>query len=366
MIPRGRGIIFPRPHGSAMKRAMAGMLRFAPLLLLAGCIPGNRPDPAPPPRASAPPPPPAPAPVAPPPPAWQARKVVPNAVEIRRSTYVVVAGDSLRRISDKTGAASEAIARENRLAPPFLIRIGQKLRIPGGRYHRVGSGESGVAIARAYGVEWTRVAEINDLAEPYILREGQRLLLPSRAEVSRMTVEERAAAFRLDIDDLITGGEPALASNGQAAPAVATPASPMPSTVPVAEPGVFAGRFDWPLTGRIIHRFGNLGGGRRNDGINIGAPRGTPILAAADDVVAYVGSEVAAFGGLILIRHGDGWITAYGHAEELLVTRGQAVKRGDMIARAGMGGSVIEPQLHFEIRQGRKPVNPLELLPKRS
>lgn len=347
------------------------MLRTGPLttlaiaLLLAGCIPGNRPDPAPPPQAPAPSPPPAPAPPAPPP-AWQAKAVVPNAAEVASSTYTVVAGDTLRRISDRTGAASEAIARANALTPPFTIRVGQKLRIPGGRYHRVGKGESGIAIARAYGVDWSRVATMNMLAEPYILREGQRLLLPSRAEVSKMTVEQRAAAFRLDIDDLITGGEPALASNGQAAPAVATPSSPLPPTTPLAEPGVFSGRFDWPLTGPIVRRFGSLGGGRRSDGINIGATRGAPILAAADGVVAYVGRDVALYGGLILIRHGDGWLTAYGHAEELLVARGQAVRRGEIIARAGATGSAAEPQLHFEIRRGREPVNPLEHLPKRT
>ena len=118
-------------------------------------------------------------------------------------------------------------------------------------------------------------------------------------------------------------------------------------------------------TGPIVRRFGSLGGGRQNDGINIGAAEGTPILAAADGVVAYVGSEVALYGGLILLRHGDGWITAYGHAEELLVKRGQSVKRGQIIARAGETGSATEPQLHFEIRQGRKPVNPLEHLPRR-
>lgn len=336
---------------------MAGMLRFAPLLLLAGCIPGNRPDPLP---AQIPPAAVARAevvmPIAPaPPPASQARPVTPNAVQVATSLYTVTTGDSLRAIAEKTGAGSEAIARENGLARPFVIFPGQKLRIPGGRYHRVGRGESGIAIARAYGADWSRVATINQLAEPYVLREGQRLLLPSASEVATMTIEQRAAAFRIDIDDLITGGEPALAANARPSP---------PS--PLAQPKILAVRFGWPLTGPIVRRYGGLGNGQRNDGINIAAPAGTPIVAAADGVVAYAGSEVAAFGGLILIRHGEGWLTAYGHAQELLVARGQAVKRGQLIARAGATGSVAEPQLHFEIREGRKPVNPMQYLPKRS
>lgn len=365
---------------------MPGLARLLPLLLLlAGCIPAKAPAPvrAPPPRATAVAPPPvhvqaapvqppvAAAPAAPPvteppaPPAWQTRAVTPNAMEVRRSLYTVAKGDTLRRISDKTGAGSEAIARENKLAPPFLIRVGQKLRIPGGRYHRVGKGESGIAIARAYGVDWSRVATTNMLEEPYILREGQRLLLPSRRDVATMSMEERAQAFRIDIDDLITGGEPALATNAAPARPTPAPSASVPSTVPMAEPSRFAGGFDWPLTGEILRRFGNLGAGRQNDGINIAAASGAPILAAADGVVAYVGTEVAAYGGLILIRHGDGWITAYGHAQDLLVTRGQAVKRGQVIGHAGATGYAEEPQLHFEIRQDRKPVNPLELLPKR-
>jgi murein DD-endopeptidase MepM/ murein hydrolase activator NlpD len=336
---------------------MPGFLRLAPLLLLAGA-------PLTAPAATLPPPPPVSEPPAPPP-AWETKAVTPNAVEVRSSSYVVTKGDTLRRIAEKTGAGSEAIARENKLAAPFIIRAGQKLRIPGGRYHRVGKGESGIAIARAYGVDWSRVATMNLLQEPYILREGQRLLLPSSRDVATMSIEERAQAFRLDIDDLITGGEPALATNAAPARPTFTPAAPVSPTVPVAEPSRFAGRFDWPLNGQILRRFGSLGSGQQNDGINIAATPGAPILAAADGVVAYVGTEVAVFGGLILIRHGDGWITAYGHAQDLLVTRGQAVKRGQVIGYAGATGYAAEPQLHFEIRQNRKPVNPLDLLPKK-
>lgn len=178
-----------------------------------------------------------------------------------------------------------------------------------------------------------------------------------------MTMEERAAAFRLEIDDLITGSEPALASN--ATPVKPTPSAtrPLPPTTPVAEPTRFAGRFDWPLTGPILARFGAAGSGRRNDGIKIATQMGTPVKAAADGVVAYVGSEISVLGGLVLIRHGDGWITAYGHNSELLVTRGQEVKRGQVIARAGESGVVDQPQLYFEVRQSRAPVDPLKYLP---
>ncbi|PXA86443.1 hypothetical protein DMC47_34680 [Nostoc sp. 3335mG] len=296
-------------------------------------------------------------------PSWLAKPVEADAVTIADSTYVVKDGETIRSIGNKTGAGSEAIAKANNIPAPFMVRTGQRLRIPGGRYHLVRSGQSGIAIARAYGVPWSTIADLNDLQPPYVLRNGQRLLLPSAQATAQMTPEQRAQAFSLDIDDLATGSEPALASNAAPKPPTATPKKPLPKDEPVAEPSNFTGRFQWPLNGAIIGRFGPAGDGRRNDGVNIAAERGEEIHAAADGVVAYAGSAIAVYGGLILIKHGDGWITAYGHAEQILVTRGQTVHRGDVIARAGATGSVNKPQLHFEIRNKRTPVDPLRYLP---
>ncbi|QTH23002.1 M23 family metallopeptidase [Rhizorhabdus wittichii] len=296
----------------------------------------------------------------------QVRTVTPSGGRVAAQTYVVKSGDTLRGISDKTGAASEAIARINRIEPPFKILVGQKLKIPGGRYHKVGKGETGIAIARAYGVEWKRIAEINDLEEPYILRDGQRLLLPSQHEVASMSADERAAAFRVDIEDLISGSEPALATSEQPAPPVPTAAKPVAPTVAVAEPSRFDGRFAWPVRGPVLRGFGRYSSGQINQGINIGTPRGTPIAAAADGVVAYVGQDIPAYGTLVLLRHGDGWISAYGYADSITVTRGQKVVKGQTIAKSGSSPYTPEPQLHFEIRSGLKPVNPLSYLPSRS
>ncbi len=280
--------------------------------------------------------------------------------------YLVVAGDTLSRVASKTGATKEAIAEANQLAEPFTVKTGQKLRIPGGRYHRVGKGESGIAIARAYGVAWSRIAALNQLEQPYILREGQRLVLPSQEEAASMTLEQRAQAFKLDIDDIVTGGEPALANNAKPVAPVPTPKRTLPPTATVAAPvQSFDAQFAWPVEGRVIRPFGPIADGARNDGINIAAPEGTPIYAAADGVVAYVGTDVAIYGGLILLRHGEGWLTAYGHAERLAVNRGQAVKKGQLIGYVSQAGLADQDQLHFEIRQGRTPVDPKAYLPKK-
>ena len=121
-------------------------------------------------------------------------------------------------------------------------------------------------------------------------------------------------------------------------------------------------RFLWPVKGQIISGFGPKKGGLNNDGINISAPAGTSVMAADNGVVAYAGNELRGFGNLLLIRHADGWVTAYAHNAKLLVKRGEKVKRGQAIAQIGSTGNVSAPQLHFEIRKGTDPVDPLRYL----
>jgi lipoprotein NlpD len=296
-------------------------------------------------------------------PAWEARRVTADAAEVPDQSYTVRPGDSLRAIAARTGAGSEAIARANTLAPPFTIQAGQRLRIPGGRYHLVRAGETGIAIARAYGVEWSQIVSANDLAEPYILRTGMRVLIPG-ADRPR-SAADRAAAFSLDVDDIMTGGEPALAANKAPARPVASTRRVLPATAAVAPPAAAPGRFAWPIDGKVVKRFGKGGTGDRSDGIEIAAPVDTPIRASADGTVAYVGDSIAALGGLVIVKHGGGWTSIYGHASSLKVQRGQAVKRGQVIALSGDTGFSDRPQLHFELRRGRDPVDPMSELPRR-
>ncbi len=346
-------------------------------LLLAGCIPAA---PAPPPRPAAAPPAPLPVPDSfdferrpvsdvvggDARPTWTLKPVATNAVPVKAGAYIVRPGDTLRAIGEMTGAGSEALALENDLAAPFTLRAGQQLRIPAGLYHRVGAGETGIGIARAYGADWGEIITINALAEPYILRVGQRLRLPSDARPAPpgpVNVGARAAAFNLDIDDIATGSQPALAAAARPTAGSATPRQPV--TTAIAEPARFAGRFEWPLNGPILARFGPLAPGKVSDGINIAAAAGTPIRATADGVVAYAGDQIGVYGGLILINHGGGWVSAYGHAARIDVQRGQAVRGGDVVGRAGATGQVQTSQLHFQLRKNRIPVDPMKQLPPR-
>lgn len=124
--------------------------------------------------------------------------------------------------------------------------------------------------------------------------------------------------------------------------------------------------FVWPVSGDIISNFGGPANGERNDGINIGTAMGTPIHAAASGTITYAGNELKDYGNLVLIKHEDGYVTAYAHADRLIVTRGDVVSRGQVIGYAGQTGDVSRPQLHFEIRRDTQPVNPKPLLMARN
>ena len=292
----------------------------------------------------------------PPPPApWEAVPVRTDAEDVPASSYRVRAGDTLSHVVARTHAAADAIARANRLAPPYRLRPGQLLSIPPGRYHRVRSGEAGIAIGRAYGLDWSRIATLNHLEPPYQLRAGDRLLLPPREAGQPLTLEERAARFHIDLDDLVTGSAPALGRSARPVAPKAARDRPAPADRPVATPArPFSGQFAAPVDGKVVRAFGGTEEGGRNDGVDLATRSGEPIRAAADGVVAWAG-RYPAFGPVILVNHGGGWVTIYARVGDLLVERGQAVTRGQAIARAA-------GPLHFEIRSGRRPVDPLPLL----
>jgi murein DD-endopeptidase MepM/ murein hydrolase activator NlpD len=295
-------------------------------------------------------------------PSWSPAVVERNSVNVEGGSYIVQPGDTLYRIVSNTGASLADIASANNLSAPYVLRAGQRLTIPSGLYHNVGAGETGIAIARAYGVSWSEVVTLNALEAPYVLNVGQRLRLPASASLNTaaatntgsgsLSPEQRASGFSLNIDDVVTGSAPATTSVAGSASVLSRPAQN-------------AGSFSWPLDGQLISRFGSLGDGKVNDGINIAAAKGTSVLSAGDGTVVYSGNEIGVFGGLILIDHGGGWVTAYGHLGDLRVKRGDQIKSGQSIGSVGETGYVDQPQLHFEIRKDRQPIDPITKLSAR-
>lgn len=270
------------------------------------------------------------------------------------SSVTVRKGDTLYSISRRYNVPIKDVIKANRLSPPYTLYIGQQIVLPTKQYHTVQRGESLYSISRMYNVDITTLSKVNNLQTPYSLSVGQRLLLP--ASVSTQATGAKTAASQSQTTpsaakSAISVSTAAKRQNTASAETYTPPAQNRNS------------KFMWPVNGTVISGFGNLGSGRKNDGINIKAALGTAVKAGDAGTVAYAGNELKGFGNLILIKHKDGWITAYAHNDKMFVKKGQKVSRGEKIATVGSSGSVTTPQLHFEVRAGKKAVNPRAYLP---
>ena len=300
----------------------------------------------------------------------------PVITEIPGGSVEVAKGETLFAISRRSGADVTDLISANNLEAPYAIRAGQKLIIPPLRYHRVEAGETASSIARRYDVTLIDIVRLNNLEPPYSVTAGRNIKLPSDSMMPVAppvkTPAPAPAVIASVPPPVAKPPAPALPAPpvSSPAPAPAPAPTPVPSPSPAPEPPApqpaaaqssEAPRFAWPVRGRILYGFGDLGGGRFNDGVNIATTKGAPVKVAADGVVLFA-EPMRGFGNLLLIRHAGNWLSAYGHNSELLVQRGTSVRRGEIIARAGQSGNVTSPQLHFEIRRGSKPVNPLPYL----
>jgi len=246
----------------------------------------------------------------------------------------------------RTASAPQPAAstRRNALVAPAVV-------------HVVKAGQNLRTIAHIYHKPVTVIAKANNLAVNAKLKAGARITIPDIKEASQAT------QGRVEASAAPPTGKVAMADSSQTARVVEpTPAMSSQEAVKTAEPAGSLPGFRWPVRGRVIAAFGPKPNGVQNDGINLAVPEGTPIKAAEDGVVAYAGSELKGYGNLVLVRHPNGFVTAYAHASDILVKRGETVKRGQVIAHAGQTGSVTSPQLHFEIRKGATPVDPSQYL----
>ena len=289
-------------------------------------------------------------------------------------------GETVEMIARRYGVPASAIMQTNGFTSEASIRPGQRLVIPryisGGAHehaqpsvaaaapaegaHIVAPGETLMAISRKYGVSLSALARANNLKPYAALSIGQRLTIPGGRHVAALTAPAPApkvAAPRTMKPSETVGSLP---SENARMVTPAPQAAESPTKTAEAAGGLPA--FRWPVHGRINSRFGEKINGVSNDGINLAVPEGTPIKAADDGVVAYAGNELKGYGNLVLVRHSNGYVSAYANASELLVKKGETVKRGQVIAHAGQTGNVTSPQLHFEIRKGSTPVDPMQFL----
>lgn len=314
-------------------------------------------------------------------------------------SYVVVKGDTLAKVARKAGVEFATLARMNGLSPPYLIKVGQRLVLPTGATVQA-SGDTTViespnasqaATVTAAPVEPMHIEVLSAPTPPpketMTFGNSQPQSNGAASAPSAASGSSPGAAYKPVAQreaEPKPEGAPAAAAPVQpprSAPAqpvasppgataqtastqVATAApAPAPNPIPAPATGGPTPNFIWPVHGPVLTPFGSIAKGQHNDGINIAVPKDTAVLAAADGDVAYAGNELRGFGNLLLIKHPGGWVTAYAHNDKLLVRRGDHVRRGQKIALSGDSGGVGAPQLHFELRQGVKPIDPQTVLP---
>jgi murein DD-endopeptidase MepM/ murein hydrolase activator NlpD len=239
--------------------------------------------------------------------------------------HFVNRGDTLASIARKNHISAAELARANGLEPTAKLKLGTKLTVPGAKSAAVLAPVAAAPVA---------AAPVAATLQPVAAAPA-----PATRMAAAPAQSARLAQATTNIDD-----------------------KPAETPAKAAETTSALPTFRWPVRGKVITSYGAKTNGKSNDGINLAVPEGTPVKAAEDGVVAYSGNELKGYGNLVLVRHSNGYVTAYAHASELLVKRGDSIKRGQVIAKSGQSGEVASPQLHFEIRKGSSPVDPLQFL----
>ncbi|MHA6334633.1 peptidoglycan DD-metalloendopeptidase family protein [Qipengyuania sp. CAU 1752] len=234
--------------------------------------------------------------------------------------HVVTQGETLSGIAERAGVPAAVIAAANGIPEPHEVRVGEVLAIPRQRNHTVQAGETGFAIALKYGVPFENIAIANGLDDNGTVKVGQKLIIPAMFQQRRITRRS-------------------------------VPAQPY---------------FRRPHDGRVLYGFSKRADGGGHDGIDIEAAIGDMVRASASGTVVFAAEEPTRFGRQVLIDHGNGWQTSYGHLARITVKKGDVVKAGERIGLAGDAGKATRPELHFEIRKDGEDIDPASKLPPRA
>ncbi len=318
--------------------------------------------------------------------------------------YEVQKGDHLDAIARDLETTRKVLIEANHLRSPSDLRPGQHLKVPVAKAYVADAGDTVITVARRFGVSPSVLADLNNLPLRARLRAGDNLALPANVHdrgptrLAPVTIVEQTQPFppvrrepaRVYASEPAPGpyvpSRAALAAASRNGAATATRgyndyapssaplrATPRVENLAASDDQVAAagrGRFIWPVRGEILSPFGVKGVGRRNDGVDLSSPQGTTVRAAAAGEVVYAGDQVPGFGNLVLVKHADGWVTAYAHLDRTSVQMRQAVMQGQEIGEVGSSGGVSEPQLHFEVRYApsptdkARPVDPMLVLPR--
>nr|WP_214658244.1 peptidoglycan DD-metalloendopeptidase family protein [Pseudomonas folii] len=247
------------------------------------------------------------------------------------------------------------VDRNNNAAP-------QRPTVTTGQYV-VRRGDTLFSIAFRYGWDYKALAARNQIPEPYTIRPGQTIRFDGRSNSTSSAVAGSSGAVRSPVASTTTSTTTSPSGSVKTTviskPVTVVPPPAGSSTLPA---GPSPKGWTWPSNGILIGKFSS--NGSLNKGIDIAGDLGQPVLAASDGSVVYAGSGLRGYGELVIIKHSDTYVSAYGHNRRLLVREGQQVKAGQTIAEMGSTGT-DRVKLHFEIRRQGKPVDPLQFLPRR-
>ncbi|MSP33757.1 MAG: M23 family metallopeptidase [Rickettsiales bacterium] len=254
-------------------------------------------------------------------------------------------GDTLYSISKKYQTPLRDIIEANNLSAPYSLKLGSKIIIPQPTYYKVKAGDTLYSVSRDWQMKINDIVALNDLRAPYKLNAGQLIKIKNNGQTTVANENKK----------LVVQNEESSSKQGAIVSSDLSQNSP-----PIVEKILEHknNKFSWPIKGSIISRFGPKKGGLYNDGLNITAKEGSLVKASEDGLSAYVGNELKGYGNLIIIKHSDGWITAYAHLSKSLIKRGEKIKKGQTIGAVGSTGNVDSPQLYFGLRKGRDAVNP--------
>jgi murein DD-endopeptidase MepM/ murein hydrolase activator NlpD len=305
--------------------------------------------------------------------------------------YQVQRGDHIDALARAFSTTRKVLLDANEIRAPFVIHPGQIIKVPVAKAYVARGSDTLASVARRFSVNVGELAQLNHVSERGFLRPGQEIGLPSSmrdrgpmqtsvpgtTEYATRDTAPAPSAHTMTPDpasvrrySTIPGAQQPRPTYGYQTgqpPGASASATPSMSDSEIAQAA--HGRFVWPLRGDMMIRFGAQGVGRRNDGIDIRASQGTLVKAAASGEVVYAGNQVPGFGNLVLIKHTDGWVTAYAHLDQIDVQMKQQVVQGQALGSVGATGGAAEPELHFEVRfapspaDKARPVDPVLVLP---
>lgn len=280
--------------------------------------------------------------------------------------HTVSSGENLWTISQRYNIVMRDIAAANDLNPPFLLRDGQRLKLPPPREYYVRAGDTVYTVSRLFSVSPSELSKLNRLEPPYKIITGQVLRLPSiTAKTQRIANNNDAGITPANKPNIVAGESVKPTKKPELSPAkkaenirIAKAKKTVREKLSVKTPKRSSSKFLKPVKGRVVSSYGPKSDGLHNDGINIAAPRGTTVAAAENGVVVYAGNGLKGSGNLVLVRHDNRWMTAYGHLDKINVRNGATLTRGQSLGTVGSTGGVKTPQLHFEVRRGTEALNP--------